>query len=282
MRILFTGSNGFLASFLINKFKNKNEIIKCDLPALNINKFSKLFHYFKKTKPDLIIHTAAAKGAVLSNQNPKKFIDTNGNGTLNICECMRILNIKKIVYISSCSFYKRQNKILNENDKDDYNNPYGFGKFIGEKIINFYGERYDISTLCLRPNLISGNGLKEDNLIYDLIDEIQKKNTATVFGNGDHVREFIHPLDFYSAIYKWLSIKRTTNYIFNISCNRYKIIDVAKKVIKFLKRGKIAFKNKNKRVFSVKLSTKKINKILGWKSKYNIWYLIRDNYEQFK
>lgn len=48
MRILFTGSNGFLASFLINKFKNKNEIIKCDLPALNINKFSKLFHYLKK------------------------------------------------------------------------------------------------------------------------------------------------------------------------------------------------------------------------------------------
>ena len=69
-------------------------------------------------------------------------------------------------------------------------------------------------------------------------------------------------------------VKKKTNYVFNITCNRYKIIDVAKKIIKFLKKGKIIFKNKNKRVFSVKLSTKKINKILGWKSKYDIEFKI--------
>lgn len=282
MKILFTGSKGFLATHLIKKFNHKNKIIKCDLPKMNINNFKKFFNYIKKNKPDIIIHTAAAKGALRSDDEPKTYIDTNGVGTLNICESARILKIKKIIYISSCSFYKRKNKILSENDENAFNNSYGFGKYIGEKIINFYGEKYGLSTLCLRPNLISGFGLKEDNLIYDLIKEIKINNTATIFGDGKHIREFIHPLDFYTAITSWLKIKEKTNYIMNITCNRFKIIDVAKRIIKFLGKGKIIYKNKNKRVFSVILSSQKIKKKLKWKSKYDLNYLIKDNYEYFK
>ena len=38
-----------------------------------------------------------------------------------------------------------------------------------------------------------------------MIKEINNKGTATVFGDGNHEREFIHPFDIYEAIRLWLN-----------------------------------------------------------------------------
>ena len=283
MKILITGSNGFLSHFLIEKLKIKNKIYKADLPKLNILNFQKINKFIQKSKPDLIIHTAAAKGANKSNLNPKTFIDVNASGTLNICESMRLNKIKNLVYISSCSFYKRNNKEIDENSPIDNNTPYGFGKYLGEQIINYYSNKYSFNSISLRPNLITGNRLKEENLFYSIIDEVEKKGTATVYGNGKHIREFIHPLDIYQAIKLWIRKKNKKKFeYYNISNNRYKIIDAIKRTLTFLKKGKIVLNNKTASVFSVRLNCKKIKRELKWKPKLDLNYIIKDNYEFFK
>lgn len=283
MKILITGSNGFLSHFLIEKLKIKNKIYKADLPKLNILNFQKINKFIQKSKPDLIIHTAAAKGANKSNLDPKTFIDVNASGTLNICESMRLNKIKNLVYISSCSFYKRNNKEIDENSPIDNNTPYGFGKYLGEQIINYYSNKYSFNSISLRPNLITGNRLKEDNLFYSIIDEVEKKGTATVYGNGKHIREFIHPLDIYQAIKLWIRKKNKKKFeYYNISNNRYKIIDAIKRTLTFLKKGKIVLNNKTASVFSVRLNCKKIKRELKWKPKLDLNYIIKDNYEFFK
>jgi nucleoside-diphosphate-sugar epimerase len=242
-----------------------------------INKF------IKNKKPDLIIHTAAAKGANKSNIDPKTFIDINAFGTLNICESMRINKIKKLVYISSCSFYKRKKTEIFEDDPIDNNTPYGFGKYIGEKIVNYYSNKYSLNSVAFRPNLITGNRLKDDNLFYSIIEEVLKKGTATVFGNGKHIREFIHPFDIYTAIKLWIKKKNKMKFeYYNITNNRYIILDAIKRILFFLKKGKIILKKKNSRSFSVKLNCHKIKKELKWSPKLDLDYIIKDNYEAFK
>jgi len=282
MKILITGSKGFLGSFLKNKLKKNNKIIEFDLPK-DIRNFSEVNNFIKKKKPNIIIHAAAAKGAQISNDHPKKFLDVNAVGTLNILESMRINKIKMIVYISSSGFYLRSSKILYEDSKIHYNNPYSLGKAMGEEMVKFYSEKYNIKSLSLRPNLITGFGLKQDNLIYDIISEISQNNTATVFGKGEHVREFIHPLDICFAIEQWLKIKEKNNYkIYNITCNRYSVITVVKKIISYLKMGKIVYKHNKNRVFNLRLSSLKIKKELKWTSNFDLDYIIKDNYEMFK
>ena len=280
MKILLTGSNGFLGSFIKKNLKKNNMFIDFDLPKNNIMNFNKLNFLFKKKKPDLIIHAAAAKGAQISNFHPKKFIDVNAGGTLNILEAMRKNDINKIVYISSSGFYKRSNKIKNENSKMDFNNPYSYGKFLGEKLLEFYSQKYGFKSLALRPNLISGKGLTQDNLIYEIINEIDEFGTATIFGTGSHVREFIHPLDISDAINLWIKKNKKNFVAYNITCNRFKVKDVIKKIIKFLGKGRIIYTNKSARVFSLKLSTNKIKKDLNWRSIRDLNYLIKDNYEK--
>ena len=283
MKILITGANGFLSHFLIEKLRIKNKIYKVDLPKLNILNFQKINKFIQKSKPDLIIHTAAAKGANKSNLDPKTFIDVNASGTLNICESMRLNKIKNLVYISSCSFYKRNNKEIHENSPIDNNTPYGFGKYLGEQIINYYSNKYSFNSISLRPNLITGNRLKEDNLFYSIINEVEKKGTATVYGDGKHIREFIHPLDIYQAIKLWIRKKKKKKFeYYNISNNRYKIIDAIKRTLIFLKKGKIVLNKKTSSVFSVRLNCKKIKRELKWKPKLDLNYIIKDNYEFFK
>jgi nucleoside-diphosphate-sugar epimerase len=283
MRILITGSKGFLAHFLIKKFLVNHKVIKVDLPSINILNFKQINKIIKKTKPHLIIHCAAAKGANKSNLDPKSFIDVNGFGTLNICESMRINKIKKLVYISSCSFYKRKKKEISEDDPVNNNTPYGFGKYIGELIVNYYSNKYFINSIALRPNLISGNKLKQDNLFYDIIKEVMIKGTASIFGKGLHEREFIHPNDIYLAIKLWIKKKNKDKFeYYNISNNRYSIIRAIKKTLEFLRRGKIIYKKKNLSTFSIKLNCKKIKKKLGWRPQHDLNYIINDNYEAFK
>lgn len=283
MKILITGSEGFVSYYLINNFKKKHEVIKVDLPKIDIRNFDKLNKFVTKSKPDLIVHTAAAKGASKSHLTPKKYFDVNSFGTLNICETMRLNKIKKLVYISSCSFYKRKRGEIKENDAIDFNNPYGYGKYLGELIVKYYSEKYNFYSLSLRPNLVTGNRLKEDNLFYDIFKEVENNGFATVFGDGNHEREFIHPNDIYSAINLWLKKKNSSNYnCYNISNNRYKIKVAIKKTLKFLGKGKLKYKKINSRVFSVKLNCDKLKKDLNWKPKYDLNYIIKDNYESFK
>ena len=283
MKILITGSQGFVSYYLIKKLSKKNEIIKADLPKVNVFNYDQINKLISKTKPKLIIHTAAAKGASKSHLSPKHFFDVNSFGTLNICESMRINNIKKLVYISSCSFYKRKKNEIREDDPKDFNNPYGYGKYIGELIARYYSKKYNFNTISLRPNLITGNRLKEDNLFYDVIKEIIETNNATVYGNGNHEREFIHPYDIYSAINLWLKKKEKDNFsYYNITSNRYKVKDAIKKTIVFLGKGNLKFKKTNSRVFSVKLNCSKIKRELGWKPEYDLDYIIKNNYERFK
>ena len=53
---------------------------------------------------------------------------------------MRLNKVKKLVYISSCSFYKRNKSEIKEDDPIDHNNPYGYGKYLGELIIKYYSK----------------------------------------------------------------------------------------------------------------------------------------------
>ena len=281
-KILLTGSSGFLAKYILSEIKDA-VFIEFDLPKKNILNLKYLDKVFEKDKPNIVIHAAALLGGPKSLQDPYNYFSTNSFGTLNVCEFVRKYKIDKFIYISSCSFYKHSKKKINERGTIDLNHPYAYSKYLGEKIVRFYSEKYNFKTLCLRPNLITGYGCKKDNLIYEILKEIKEKNTATVFGDGKHIREFVHPKDIVSAIKLWIKKKNFSNCeIYNISTNRIKILDLIKKIIFFLKKGKIIYQSKNNRVFSIKLNSFKIKSKLKWRPKYDINYLIRNNYEQIK
>jgi len=275
MNILLTGARGFLGSNIAKKLGKKNKIIKTDIRNLNITKKRDVNKYFAKYKFDLVIHCAAAKGAIDSFKRPKFFYNTNFNGTLNILKMMRKYDCKKIIFISTSGLYKNGVNKKNEYSKIFCKNPYAKAKYLSERLIKYYCDTHNFDGLCIRPNLISGYGLFKDNLIYDVVRGIKKNKKAVVFGNGNHIREFTHPDDISDFILLMIKKKFKGFSVFNISNNKIRIITLIKKIIFFMNKGKINFFKNEKKTFSLILNNTKILKT-GWKPKRSINYIIKE------
>ena len=127
MKILITGVGGFIGYNLANHLLSKNyKIIGIDnfddyysplykkervkqlkkyklfkFKFLNLLNRKKIFLLFKKNKIDLIIHLAAQAGVRNSFVDPKKYIETNILGYLNIIFASKKYGVKKIIYASS-------------------------------------------------------------------------------------------------------------------------------------------------------------------------------------
>jgi len=131
MKILVTGSGGFIGSALSLKLLNRgNQVIGIDNlndyydPNLKIARLERhkihssykhyqvniedresLFEIFKKEKPNRVVNLAAQAGVRYSIENPFAYVDTNLTGFANILECCRNFDVEHLVYASSSSVY---------------------------------------------------------------------------------------------------------------------------------------------------------------------------------
>ena len=279
--ILLTGANGFLGGNILKNLKSSNKFIEIDLNNLDISNFKKCKDFFANKKIDIVIHAAAAKGAAESFKDPKKFIDVNFYGTLNILEAMRINKISKKIFISSSGIYGRPKKIITEKYIKKPFNPYSLGKNLSETIIQYYAEHYDLKYVNIRPNLISGFGLTKDNLVYDIVKSIIENKNAIVFGKGLHIRQYTHPDDISSFIKLIIKKNLFNNQSYNISNNKIRTIQLIKKIIKILGKGKIEYVKKNIKTFDLVISNNKAKNI-GWKPKRNLKFIINEMIKNLK
>jgi UDP-glucuronate 4-epimerase len=166
MKILITGVAGFIGFSLAKELLKKNYLVygidnmdkyysvkykKFRLKFLNKNKnfyFSKIniedktkiTKYFKKNNFDYIFHFAAQAGVRFSSINPKKYINTNLYGYLNLLEAI-IKKPKCIFYASSSSVYGENKKFpLKEYYELKPKNIYGLTKKFNEEMAEIYSK----------------------------------------------------------------------------------------------------------------------------------------------
>ena len=222
MKILITGSAGFIGYHLTKKLIKKNfNIIGID----NLNNYydpkikifrnkdnnSKKYKFFKvdicnkkklekivhKTKPKYIIHLAAQAGVRYSIQNPKAYIESNLIGFFNIIELARKFKIQHIIYASSSSVYGKQKKMpikLNYNT----NRPqslYAATKKSNEVIAESYNQIFKIGFTGLRFFTNYGNQGRPDMAIYKFTKNILENKKIQLFNQGNHKRDFTHISD---------------------------------------------------------------------------------------
>lgn len=144
MKILVTGSTGFLGSKFIELYKNQYDILgiaKSDpahpVDILDLHALKKLYETFQ---PDVIIHTAAV---VDQNANANKVKGPNIKGTENLVTIAQ-KNKTPIIFSSSESVYggKEHTGEYIETDAYQPRSAYGETKVESEKIIMAAGIPY--------------------------------------------------------------------------------------------------------------------------------------------
>jgi len=217
-RVVVTGGEGFLGSYLIKLLKEKSpkEII---IPKHSEYDFTKLEDCNKITKnADIIIHLAAKVGGIGYNQEKpgELFYDNLMMGT-QLMECARRNNVSKFVAIGTiCAYPKFTPVPFKEDDlwkgyPEETNAPYGLAKKMMLVQSQAYRSQYGFNSIFLLPVNLYGPGDNFNPNSSHVIPALIKKmvyakekgsNEVELWGSGKASREFLYVEDCAKGILK--------------------------------------------------------------------------------
>tara|TARA_Y100001954_G_C15802297_1_gene600778 strand:+ start:1674 stop:2705 length:1032 start_codon:yes stop_codon:yes gene_type:complete len=149
---------------------------------------------FKKFSFDIVCNLAAQAGVRYSLENPESYIDSNITGFLNILECCRKNNIKRLIYASSSSVYGNSD-IVPFKEIANVDKPislYAATKKSNELIAYTYSHLYSIETIGLRFFTVYGPWGRPDMAMFLFTDAIINNKPIKVFNQGKLSRDFTY------------------------------------------------------------------------------------------
>jgi dTDP-glucose 4,6-dehydratase/UDP-glucose 4-epimerase len=167
VKILVTGHRGFIGGHIFKELLSDGY----DVYGYDIN------DELKDIKYDYIIHMAARGLIRLSTKYPYEYYSDGLDLTLKFLEIAR-KNNSKFIFPSSGS-------TLNPT------NPYSLATKNSVDWIELYGNLYGIDHYILKFFNIYGENAKK-GAVYLFTRAALKNETATVYGNGNHVRDYLY------------------------------------------------------------------------------------------
>lgn len=148
MKILITGSTGFIGQNLKEQLTDKYQIYAPSSTNLDLLDEVQVVEYLKKNTFDVIIHAATWNATRASTKNIMKVLENNLRMFFNVARCSSYFD--KMIYYGSGAEYDRRHWIpkMTEDYFDTHvpTDQYGFSKYIMRK----YAEKYhNIIGLCL-------------------------------------------------------------------------------------------------------------------------------------
>ncbi len=242
MAILVTGGAGYIGSVAVEDLREKGEeVVVIDnltyghrkavnqaVPFYegNIGDKSLIKHILDEHNIEAVMHFSAFAYVGESVDKPNKYWENNVVQTLQFLDVLIESNIKKFVFSSTCATYGEPQYIpIDENHPQNPTNPYGWSKFMVERILESYDAAYNLKFVALRYFNASGAtenlGEQHDpetHLIPLALFAAQGKiPSISIFGNdydtpdGTAIRDYIHISDLSQAHFLALQHLRNGN-----------------------------------------------------------------------
>ena len=234
MKIVITGGCGYIGSNIVNRLvdhheiiifdnfsssvdnnKDSVEIINCDLT--NADSLSKL----KINGVDAVLHLAAQSSGPKSIDIPRKDIDINVIGTLNVIDWCINNDVPKILFASSFVVCGDQdNECINEKIHCTPKSIYALSKLYCERLLDIYASHHGINWNVLRQFNVYGPGQDltrmDQGMVSIFMKLVMDQNHIGVKGSLDRFRDFIHIDDVVTGWELCLLDKVKRNEIYNL------------------------------------------------------------------
>lgn len=220
-KALVTGGAGFIGSHIVD-FLVKNGVDTISIDNYIAGKKSNLQHLssFSNLQEiecdvrdtdilpnilngvDVVFNQAASKKNICMS-DPKKDLDINGLGTLNLLQLSMEKGVKKFVHASTGSVYGEAQYIpQDENHPLCPNSYYGVSKLAGEKYVKLFNSLHGMDTTVLRYFHVYGP--RQDSgefggVVAIFIQNALEGKDLTIFGDGLQERSFTYVKDVVSA-----------------------------------------------------------------------------------
>lgn len=313
--ILVTGGTGFIGSHLVEElislksnvistyqtqnphsyFYSQNLDEKITLVNVDICNFEQVLDIVTKFDIDLIFHLAAQPLVDVAYSNPKRTLDINILGTINVLESARLFpKVKGIIVASSDKAYGKMSEAKSRQMRDKYveenplrgDHPYEVSKSAADLISYSYFKTYATPVVVTRFGNVYGEGdLNFSRIIPGIIKSIVAKETLEIRSDGTYKRDYLYVKDVISG-YLLLAenIGKVKGEAFNFgSQENLSVLDVIILVEKTLQKKidyKIVNTAKNEIPFQ-SLDYSKIKEKLGWKPKFSLTETIKHIYDWY-
>src|ERR1700694_5540598 len=161
---------------------------------LDIANEGALAKFFRKAKPDLVLHLAAQPGVRYSLEDPAAYVRANVVGFANLLECCRAAPPAHLVFASSSSVYGANAK-LPWSESDNVDHPlsvYAATKKSNELMAHVYSHLYKLPATGLRYFTVYGPWGRPDMSPALFAQAIMAGRPIQVFNRGEMRRDFTY------------------------------------------------------------------------------------------
>ena len=286
MKILVTGGAGFIASHVVDLYLQNGYkvVIVDDLStgrASNLNpaatfyqldiRSPKLAEVFEKERPDYVNHHAAQMDVRRSVAQPLFDADVNILGSINVIECAKRYQVKRMVYISTggAVFGEPEYVPCDENHPINPICQYGASKHTVEHYLFMYHVNYGLNYTVLRyPNVY---GPRQDphgeaGVVAIFTGQMLAGEQVAINGDGEQQRDFVYVGDCARANLLALT-QNTESGIYNLGSGRGTTVNeifAALRPITGYQREAIHRPAKLGETRAIYLDARKAQRELGW------------------
>lgn len=291
MNVLVTGGGGYIGTVLVPRLLNEGFHVtvldrfffgKDKLQSVSKNRRLKIIQddtrwFDKKILKDIdvVMDLAALSNDPSGELNPKKTMDINYKGRARVAQLSKEQGVKRYILASSCSIYGFRDELLNEKSPINPLTTYAQANRKAEIAAKKLSDK-KFTTTMLRFATVFGLSprMRFDLAVNGMVLGFFKNKQIPIMRNGKQWRPFIHIKDVAEAYVTTIKApeEKINGEIFNVGDDslNYQILSLAKEVAKSIK---IPFKKNwygDPDSRSYQISFKKINDVLGYKTKFSI------------
>lgn len=285
MRILVTGGAGFIGSHVVDAYiaDGHDVAIVDDLSTghrANVHPRARLYELdirdpaladvFAEEQPEVVNHHGAQMSVRVSVDEPLRDASINVVGSLNLLECARRADVRKVIYISTGGAVYGEPRYLpcDESHPVDPLCPYGISKHTPEHYLALYQRLYGLEYTVLRyPNVY---GPRQDphgeaGVVAIFTGQMLRDEPVVINGAGAQERDFVAIQDIVAA--NVAALRHGDREIINLGSGRGTSVNeifAALAAITGYRQAPVFGPAKSGEVFKIYLTGDKARRLLRW------------------
>ena len=223
----------------------------------------------KSGRVDAVVNLAARAGVRRSVTDPWVYVAANVNGTVNLLELCRELDVGSFVLASTSSLYGEDTPAPFREDADTSRplSPYAASKKAAEAMAYSYHSLHGLDVTVLRFFTVYGPAGRPDMSLFRFVQWISEGREVVVFGDGTQRRDFTYVGDVANGV-RAAALTAARGYeIINLGSDKPIVLNDAIRLIEQLVGRRAAVRHEERHPADVEATWADISKarrLLGW------------------